>query len=222
MYMDTDIPVVVLEECEKGLRKAAAAALEGGEYGRARQIMAWAENVAAMLMVARSQSAADKAVPAARTQMGAGEALEAGSVVAGEQGLATGGKARVFAGIGSGSDYPRFMRRGDELVKIAWSKSDQAEYQHRAPRRAVEAVVARLNALGVSGSAFGSEDLSPLKDVKSGGIFPTYQIFVALAWLRKLGLVIQEGRKSGYTIRRDVSLDEEVAKVWGELAPGAS
>lgn len=116
-----------------------------------------------------------------------------------------------------GDEYPRFMRRGDELVKIGWSKSDHAEYQHRAPRRAVDAVVARLNSLGVKNEPFSSDDLGTLKDPKTGGVFPIYQIFVALAWLRKLRLVQQEGRKSGYTLRRDLSLDEEVAKAWNLL-----
>jgi len=117
-------------------------------------------------------------------------------------------------------EYPRFMRRGDELVKIGWSKSDRTEYQHRAPRHAVDAVVTRINDLAAMGEAFPSEKISPLKDTQTGGVFPTYQIFVALGWLRKLGLVKQEGRKSGYTIRRDRSLVEEVALAWETLAAG--
>ncbi len=32
-------------------------------------------------------------------------------------------------------DYPRFFRRGDELVKVGWSKKDRREYNHRARAR---------------------------------------------------------------------------------------
>jgi hypothetical protein len=211
--MNSDTAITVLEECEKGLRQAAAAALTEGNYGQARQIMAWAENVASMAMVARSTSAAEKA--AGGGGAGAMRALEAGSEAHDGAGRTEEGEARLLS-----DEYPRFMRRGDELVKVGWSKSDGTEYQHRAPRRAVDAVVNKLNALAYRGEAFASEKISPLKDSVTGTIFPTYQIFVALGWLRKLGLVKQEGRKSGYTVRKDVSLPEEVAQAWEMLAAG--
>jgi len=216
--MDSDSAITALEECEKSLRQAAASALTDGNYGKARQIMAWAENVASMAMVARSTRAADQAAQSNAGQgvaLGEGEALEAGSEAPASAGRMGAGEARMLS-----DEYPRFMRRGDELVKIGWSKSDRTEYQHRAPRHAVDAVVTRINDLAAMGEAFPSEKISPLKDTQTGGVFPTYQIFVALGWLRKLGLVKQEGRKSGYTIRRDRSLVEEVALAWETLAAG--
>src|SRR4051812_24734019 len=125
--MDSDTAITALEECEKSLRVAAASALTDGNYGKARQIMAWAENVASMAMVARGTRAAEEAAQSdagqgvARGVGGDEGALEAGSAPEGE------GGARMLS-----DEYPRFMRRGDELVKIGWSKSDRTEYQHRA------------------------------------------------------------------------------------------
>src|SRR5262245_31311871 len=37
--------------------------------------------------------------------------------------------------------FPRFEREGDRLVKIAWSKKDRAEYEHKAPHRIVDLLV---------------------------------------------------------------------------------
>jgi hypothetical protein len=31
--------------------------------------------------------------------------------------------------------YPSFVREGDNLVKIGWSKTQKAEYEHKSPKR---------------------------------------------------------------------------------------
>ncbi len=87
---------------------------------------------------------------------------------------------------------------------------------HRAPRRALDAVVSAVKRLGERGEAFSSDAINPLKDPE-GGVFPTYQVFVALGWLRRLGVIRQLGRKGGYVLAREMALDGTVEGSWEEL-----
>jgi hypothetical protein len=108
-------------------------------------------------------------------------------------------------------EYPRFQRRGDELVKVGWSKKDRREYHHRAPKRAVEALLAAIQRLAPDGSVFTSDQFQNLQDPATGNVFPSYQLFVALAWLRQLELVQQHGRKGGYSLQLDKPLEATIA-----------
>ena len=90
--------------------------------------------------------------------------------------------------------YPRFARSGDRLVKIAWSKKDGAEYEHRAPRVAVLAVLSSLRELG--SREFSMEELARVRD-KYGNEIPSYQVYLVMAWLRACGAVRKIGR-GGY------------------------
>ena len=42
------------------------------------------------------------------------------------------------------SPYPKFLREGDALLKLGWSRKSRSEYEHRAPREAVLAVAERI------------------------------------------------------------------------------
>jgi hypothetical protein len=199
MFMDTIPAVAVLETCEQGLRKIATDALAAGNYDAARQNIAWAQNIATMAAIARSLN----------TPVGGGRG--------GEETAALPSKSKTpFQTRMIQDEYPRFARRDDELVKIGWSKADHKEYQHRAPKRALDAVVAALKRLAPMSPHFTSEDLSPLKD-PNGGIFPTYQIFVVLAFLRRLEILVQHGRKGGYTLLTHKPLDPTVHAAWQQL-----
>src|SRR4051812_46307346 len=123
--MNTIPAINILEACEKGLQKQGADALAAGDYDSARHIMMWAENVAAMTAGARR----DDNPPEPRAT------IPPPSAKAPRPSF----KNRMIQ-----DEYPRFHRRGDELVKIGWSKSDRKEYHHRAPKRALDALVARL------------------------------------------------------------------------------
>lgn len=111
--------------------------------------------------------------------------------------------------------YPQFKRDGDKLVKIAWSKKDRREYEHRAPREAVMSVVRRLASEALPGTAFTMDRFVPFKD--SGGTeMPSYQAYLTLAWLRNLGLVEERG-KEGYSICVDGLSMETVEREWAAI-----
>jgi hypothetical protein len=60
------------------------------------------------------------------------------------------------------------------------------------------------------------ETLLPLYDPEAQDDVPTYQAYLALAWLRKESLIIQHGRQ-GYSLPRNADLAAASEKRWQAL-----
>lgn len=112
--------------------------------------------------------------------------------------------------------FPRFEREGDKIVKIAWSKKDRAEYEHKAPRRIVDALVASIRSRKGEGARFDAPDVLPLKDSKTRRDFPSYQSYLAIAWLRHEGVIMKYGR-DGYALKPTASSPEHLSQLWEAL-----
>jgi len=110
--------------------------------------------------------------------------------------------------------YPRFVREGDNLVKIGWSKSQKAEYEHKSPKRVLAVLCDSLT--GANGKRIMMDKVLPLKDPVTGSAFPDYQSYVCLAWLRSAGLVIQHGRQ-GYSLPKGIEFEKSVEALWANL-----
>jgi len=111
--------------------------------------------------------------------------------------------------------YPQFFRDGDTLVKVGWSKSEGAEYEHKCPKRALDVLVSECARVAGPGKRFVMDTLLPLSDPDSKAEIPGYQAYVALAFLRHASLVEQHGR-SGYSIPKPKSLVTDAADAWGD------
>jgi len=110
--------------------------------------------------------------------------------------------------------YPRFVREGDNLVKIGWSKSQRAEYEHKSPKRLLAVLCESLTS--ANGKRIMMNKVLPLKDPVTGAAFPDYQSYVCLAWLKSTGLVTQHGRQ-GYSLPKGTELGESVETLWANL-----
>ncbi|QOV90200.1 hypothetical protein [Humisphaera borealis] len=123
---------------------------------------------------------------------------------------------------GRAAGYPRFKRSGDTLVKVGWSKSDRATYEHRCPKDALELLVRRIESLATSPEfaetgRFTTDQLLPLIDAATGDEVPTYRHYMCLAWLSQVGVFEKHGRQ-GYTLAQSSgSLDAIVANAWEKL-----
>lgn len=109
--------------------------------------------------------------------------------------------------------YPKFMRDGDRLIKVGWSKKDQAEYQHKAPKQAVDALMSALADVGPD--EFSMETLLPILN-EQGEEVPSYQAYLGLAWLRSWGAVRRENR-GGYSVQPERLLESELLAQWQAL-----
>ena len=110
--------------------------------------------------------------------------------------------------------YPTFVREGENLIKIGWSKSERAEYEHKSPKRVVTALCQTLT--GAKGKRIKMGKVLPLKDTPNGSAFSDYQAYVCLSWLKSVGLVTQHGRQ-GYSLPKGTELAKAVESQWANL-----
>ncbi len=200
-----------LRRCEHELRELGAESLREGDYETARRITELAEALAdrrARAGLGDNEPAPAK-VPASKTT--SSQATASGK-------SASKSKARGAARTkrNAGADYPRFMRRGEKLVKVGWSKKNKREYEHTTPWAAVLAFAGHLRSHTRPGRIFKVEDLMPVPDVENETELPGYQIYLALAWFREAGLVEKRGRE-GYVAHNNGLDDETLAQRWGAL-----
>ena len=113
--------VDVLKRCETELRTLVSAAAGAGDYDSVVRITFWAKEVAAIT--------ADAAAPESPRQTAPAQSA--------------GGRKR-----GKSAEYPKFVRQGDSLVKIGWSKKDRTEYEHKAAGPATKPLADALVRLG--------------------------------------------------------------------------
>ena len=111
--------------------------------------------------------------------------------------------------------YPRFEREANKLIKIGWSKKDRRAYEHRAPREAVLLFSGVLAKKSRNGRVFTMDELLPLRD-EQGHDIPSYQAYLALAWLRSLGMVKRRG-KEGYIVKNGFMDPAHLTQSWEQV-----
>lgn len=114
------------------------------------------------------------------------------------------------------SEYPSFRRDGERLVKIGWSKSDRSEYRHRAPKHVARTLLAAISALDPAKGLFTVEQLLPLADPTDGRDIAPHQVYVALAWFKAEGIVMQHGR-DGYSLLAKSESEALLEERWRSL-----
>src|SRR3972149_6531370 len=192
MNMDTTKQAIeVLAGAEKRLRELVGTAAAGGDYKAAEQVMAWARALGELV----SDPSLTETFPLPSRELP---------------------PARRSRRTPAKGDYPRFFRRGDDLIKIGWSKKKREEYEHKTPRRVLVALANAIARRSNNGKVFETDELFPLKD-DDGSEFPGYQSYVALAWLRTLGLVEQRGRE-GYKVVSPATLGARVGEAWNSVS----
>ena len=86
-------------------------------------------------------------------------------------------------------EYPKFAweDNGRTLLKIGWSKKKRQEYRHRAPKNVLDLLREKLEKLGANSKTFTMENILPLTDPASGKDTPSYQVYLAVAYLEHEG-----------------------------------
>jgi len=190
----------ILAEAEKALAALASEAAKETKYEAASCLI---------------DSARDVSNLAVRTLHRLGHASENAQA----NGVAPTAAASLPAPVGRRSRkkvYPRFLRQGDELIKIGWSPSEKAEYEHKSPKKVVLLLAAAIAKAGANGKRFTMDRVMPLQDSTDGKRMPDYQVYVCLAWFRQLGFVKQHGRQ-GYSLTSKGPLEPMIEPRWAEL-----
>jgi len=196
----------LLESCENGLRELLGRAASRGDYSDVLRLTSWAKVI---------HSLADDA----KTEQAKGPLFEERPKARANTASATVQRSRrsrkATRNSGKADGYPRFLREGDTLVKIGWSRRDSEEYQHKAPHTVLALLMQKLTVVGAGGRLFASEDLMPLH-TEHGAEIPNYQVYLCLAWLRSEGLVLPQGRQ-GYTLKNGENSISSVEVRWQHM-----
>jgi len=232
----------IIRHAERGIRALVVEAAGSAEYDELLVLAEWVKQLRALLdgtsfSPDREQVASApgtmaplpdgpgaydaKASAARRDSPALGTAITSGP---GESGRRTSGTQRKTDRLKRGKkrartrreEYPKFLRDGENLVKIGWSKKDREPYEHKAPKRVLDLLLISLLEAGRNGNRFTMEDILPLNDAEEGGEIPSYQAYLCLAWLRSEKEVEQHGRQ-GYSLPDPKALGASVAKSWDNL-----
>ena len=181
---------------ETSVARAVREAVDAGDYAAIRDLAELGEALAAFSQhVGYSGGDADSKPLA--NELGPG--LRGDRARKSSSEMARRRKSRGLAKTG----YPQFHRSGDRLVKVGWSRSKQATYQHRCPTSVAFALADALATGFGEGRPFKMDQVFPLRD-ETGREMPSYQIYLALALLRARGLVTSKGRQGFAVVEPDL------------------
>ncbi|MCA9243669.1 MAG: hypothetical protein KDA32_06950 [Phycisphaerales bacterium] len=178
--------IAVLREAEKRLQQLLRSVATSGNYDTLARITEWARAVGEMTVRGQPPARSNLATINSRPSHRAAKA------------------------------YPQFFRSNSDLVKVAWSKKERAEYKHKAPYRIIPALAKAILRRTETGRRFTTDQVFPLVNPDDRSETPSYQGYVALAWLKHLGLVKQSGR-SGYSVPDRGQLEKAVSTAWDQL-----
>lgn len=195
----------ILQRAERALQELLAKAATSGRYDDLIRLSDLAREVATLVT-----KAGDSAPP------------ENPAVVAPDALLSTkpvsntaGGRSLERTGLKK-RRYPKFLRDGETIIKLGWSKTAKAEYEHKASKPVLKHLVATLAKLAATKKRSAMDEVLPLTDPVTGSEVPAYQAYLCLAWLRAVGIVTQHGRK-GYSLPKKNAVDVRVEECWRQL-----
>lgn len=193
--------IKAVRSAERQLRELLQQASAEGQYDRVTKLARWAEQLsqigangsASLDSPPQSRSSKKRSAPDPRTAR------------------TSRSKAKR-----SKSVYPIFKRGGDNLIKLAWSKSSKSEYQHQAPKAVVFALLEKMQQSSAGDALITMDNMLPLSTDDQAEV-PAYQSYACLAWLRSIGVVEQHGRQ-GYSVLSLQEAKSEIEKAWSSMA----
>lgn len=188
----------LIRDAEAALRSIVAEAAAAGDYDSVMRIAGWARALEQIVSFAPAVSGMDLRSKATATRANHSSARDVQRTTP-----------------RSGEQYPRFFRDGDRLVRVAWSKSENQEYEHKAHLAVFRALTTALAEKGEDGRVFSTDELLPVRD-SDGSAFPSYQVYVWIGLLRQAGLIEQHGRR-GYSMLHPSDFGAAAEAVWHNL-----
>jgi len=188
----------ILQHTEEKLRSLVSEAVGAGDYSSVVSITRWAQALKELT----------KSVPH-------GEARPTSNRAAQKPKKAVRAAQNISSHY-SQNGYPRFLRHGEYLVRIAWSKREKKEYRHKVPYSILKLLATAIGDKGKDGRVFSTDEFLPMHETGDGTQVPNYQAYVGISLLKQTGLIDQHGRQ-GYSIPRTAEFTNAVEATWQKL-----
>lgn len=192
-----DLGSNLLQETEAKLRLLVSEAAASGDYATVVQMASWARTISELLNRKLVEKVSNTPNVQHSTQNGAKGLRQASLTKRGQR------------------SYPVFFRQGDHVIRIAWSKSEKKEYQHKTAYAVLKILAKSMAEKGADGRVFATEQFLPIRDSQNGEV-PNYQAYVGIALFKQAGLIDQHGRQ-GYSIPRLADFKDAVEAIWKKL-----
>lgn len=189
----------LLRQTEEKLRDLVSEAVNFADYPSVLTLAEWARTVSELTKPSSALGLSPTPVRPSKQNADSVTALERGRSAHSEQ-----------------DRYPRFVRRSDQLVRIARSKRKKKEYRHKVPYSILKILANAMAEKGRDGRVFSTEEFLPVREGEDGGLVPNYQAYVGIALLKQTGLIEQHGRE-GYSIPRIGDFESAVEGIWAKL-----
>lgn len=234
--------VAAIRRAEDELRGLLCEAVETGQYDEVLVLGEWAKQLHTLIagpQTERSENGDDITAPTVGTDAGGageiaptlvpvlaapaairrgnGKPLESATKRSQLKQRKKGGAKTSSRRFPEATTYPKFLRDGDQLIKIGWSKKEKAQYEHKAPKSVLGPLLQSLLAAGGDGHRFTTDDVLPLGEAGDGLEIPSYQSYLCIAWLRSEELIVQHGRQ-GYSLPQPDRFAASVEESWERLS----
>jgi len=175
----------ILSAAEEQLRKVMSEAANKGDYSAVMQLTAWAQKLSELGETYETPTS--------------GKAMKVAIIDNHTQRTSGKSKKRVAKRGRSSNLYPKFYKRGENLIKVGWSKRLKKEYQHSSPNRYLLLLGRKLGDIPGSNKLITMDDVFPIIDSSDESEVPGYQVYLCFAFLKKLELIRPHGRQ-GYSL----------------------
>jgi hypothetical protein len=193
----------LIEQTESTLKNLLAEAAQQGDYPAVERLAIWAKTIhelAIAAAVGKSNGKTDR--PATK------------SVSKLSRGIAD--HKPVTASRRKTTQYPSFVRAGDELIMLAWSKRKKKEYRHKASHLVLQLLAKAMAERGSGGRVFSTDELLPIRTSTDGNEVPNYKAYVGISFMKNAGVIEQHGRR-GYSIPNIGEFEHAVENLWEQL-----
>ncbi len=106
-------------------------------------------------------------------------------------------------------DYPKYLRRGNAIVKVGLSRDKRSEYKHIVPAAECQRAMELVTSTGANGKEFTADDLLNGFDGLS------YHLYAVLALLRQRKAVVVV-RRGVYKLSKEF-VDKGIESIWKAL-----
>ena len=189
--------IPILRDAEMALRHLIERCLAEQKYGDVAQIAALAEDIAKL---ARQQSSPAPKLPSPTVADCPSKPIS----------------APAQRSVGKKNTYPRFLRDGEKLVKIGWSKKAKKEYEHRTSREVPDILINAIRSKVLEAEPFAATDVIPLNAGSGADEIPDFQAYLALKWLQVEGVISKHGRDR-YALVPGVPGSHGINDLWQKL-----
>ncbi len=189
----SNLMTLTLKKAEAELKELAKQAINQGAYAEVKAITDMANSLSDL----RASISSGTSSPVSRLD----ETSIATTDGKKQRGMQTGMHALQIVHPVVSTDYPRFERQDNKLVKLGWSSKDSRIYEQRTPYDAVEEICRRFLEKSGPKKLLRLEKILPLK-FDNGDEIPSYQVYLVLKWLQSLSVVERQG-KDGYAVAKD-------------------